>query len=83
MTVIFVMNRLNEGTDDSDIDCSLVEGACMTPSVNSSLDVVPDLAVPVLDKAFLFSKFVFVSLSVHDLLLIGEHRSLDNWSTHA
>ena len=66
-----VLNRLNKGTGESDIDYCLVEGACMSqPSVIYSLDVVLDLVIPILDRVFYYQIFVFVIFNMHDLLYL-------------
>jgi hypothetical protein len=48
-------------------------------SVSFSLDAVPDLAVPVLDRVFYFQSLLLLVFSMHDLLLDGGCRSLDSW----
>jgi hypothetical protein len=54
-----------------------VEGMYAPPSVNSSSDVVSDLAIPVLDRFFLFRALLLLVLE-HNLLLVGGHKSLVN-----
>lgn len=48
-------------------------------SVSFSLDAVPVLAVPVLERVFYFQSLLLLEFSMHDLLLDGGYISLDSW----
>jgi hypothetical protein len=45
-------------------------------SVNSNLDAIPYLAVPMLDIFFLFFEFSFFRFTMHDKLLVNKFKAL-------